>query len=203
MALALQHHAVDGYLFAGAHAQRVADPYLVQRHVAFAAIVGDTPRRLRRQPEQGLQRCTGAPTGAQLQEIAEGHQGDDDRGRFEIHADPALRIAETRREDLRPQERDCAVGPGHAGAQPDQGVHVRVPWLQRTPAASEERCAAPQHHHGRQHGLDPDGHAVPGRIGARLDSTPRLLRWTRWLPRWCTDAAYRLFARVRYRLFGR
>jgi predicted DCC family thiol-disulfide oxidoreductase YuxK len=40
-------------------------------------------------------------------------------------------------------------------------------------------------------------------VGALLDSPPRLLRWTRWLPRRGTDAAYRLFAHVRYRLFGR
>ena len=41
------------------------------------------------------------------------------------------------------------------------------------------------------------------RVCEALGIGPRLLPWLRRLPRWCTDPAYRLFARSRYRLFGK
>lgn len=41
------------------------------------------------------------------------------------------------------------------------------------------------------------------RIAADLDGPWRRLAWLRILPRWLTDLGYRLFARSRYRLFGR
>ena len=36
-----------------------------------------------------------------------------------------------------------------------------------------------------------------------LDPQPVWLRWLRWVPRPLADLGYRLFARLRYRLFGR
>jgi predicted DCC family thiol-disulfide oxidoreductase YuxK len=41
------------------------------------------------------------------------------------------------------------------------------------------------------------------RIWAEVEPTRPLLRWLRRLPRPLTDLGYRLFARLRYRLFGR
>jgi predicted DCC family thiol-disulfide oxidoreductase YuxK len=41
------------------------------------------------------------------------------------------------------------------------------------------------------------------RIYAALELKSRLMPWMRRLPRWCTDLAYRLFVRFRYRIFGR
>jgi predicted DCC family thiol-disulfide oxidoreductase YuxK len=41
------------------------------------------------------------------------------------------------------------------------------------------------------------------RVAAELDGRWRRLAWLRRLPRPLTDAAYRLFARHRYRLFGK
>jgi predicted DCC family thiol-disulfide oxidoreductase YuxK len=36
-----------------------------------------------------------------------------------------------------------------------------------------------------------------------LDPPPAWLPWVRWLPRPLADVAYRIFARLRYRVFGR
>ncbi len=41
------------------------------------------------------------------------------------------------------------------------------------------------------------------RICAELGRPWRALSWALWLPRWLTDLAYRLLARVRYRVFGK
>ena len=41
------------------------------------------------------------------------------------------------------------------------------------------------------------------RLAAQLDSGWRRLTWLRPLPRALTDLAYRLFARLRYRIFGK
>jgi len=41
------------------------------------------------------------------------------------------------------------------------------------------------------------------RIAATIGLDSWQLRWARRLPRWCADLAYRLFARVRYRAYGR
>ncbi len=41
------------------------------------------------------------------------------------------------------------------------------------------------------------------RLLAQLDPPWRWLAWLRWLPRPLTDLGYRLFARIRYRVFGR
>ena len=41
------------------------------------------------------------------------------------------------------------------------------------------------------------------RIYADLGLQSRLVSSARWLPRWCTDVAYRAFARMRYQLFGK
>jgi len=41
------------------------------------------------------------------------------------------------------------------------------------------------------------------RLIAQLDGPWRRLAWLRWIPRSIADLGYRLFARIRYRLFGR
>ena len=41
------------------------------------------------------------------------------------------------------------------------------------------------------------------RVLDEVDGPWRRLRWLRWLPRAVTDLGYRLFARLRFRIFGR
>jgi predicted DCC family thiol-disulfide oxidoreductase YuxK len=41
------------------------------------------------------------------------------------------------------------------------------------------------------------------RVLAQIEGPWRHLAWLGRLPRWCTDPAYRLFVRHRYRIFGR
>ena len=116
--------AVDRHLFAGTDAHAVADHELIECHVFFRAIGADTPRGLGREPEQLPDREAGAAARRELQPFAQQHQRDDDRGRFEVHADHAVRIAHFRRKGSRRECREQAERVGHQHAKPDQRVHV-------------------------------------------------------------------------------
>ena len=97
---ALQHLAVDRHLLARAHAQAVADVHVRQRNVLFGAVGAQTPRGLRREAEQRLERRRGARARLQFQHLAEQRQRDDDRGRLEVDADAPV-LAERVREQVR------------------------------------------------------------------------------------------------------
>ena len=92
---AFEHDAVDGDAFAGPHAQAVADVHLLQRHVLFGAVgvdpcapsVGARPSRLR-------MAALVAAARAKFQHLAEQHEHDDDRRRFEVDRRPRPSFAE-------------------------------------------------------------------------------------------------------------
>src|SRR3546814_3240149 len=73
----------------------VAYVHMLKRDVLFAAVVVDAPRCLRGQPEQRLYRRSGLAAGAQLQQLAEQRQRDDDSCRLEIDPYPSV-LAERR-----------------------------------------------------------------------------------------------------------
>ncbi len=105
--------AVDRDALAGAHAQAVADAHLGERHVALAAVGVDAARGGRRQLQQRADGGSGAAARAQLQHLAEQHQGDDDGGRLEVDADAAVHAAERGGEDpaAPPSRRRCSPTP--------------------------------------------------------------------------------------------
>ena len=162
MACAFEHHGVGRHFLARAHAQRVADMHVVQRHVVLVAIGLDAARGLWCKSEQRLERRAGAPARAQFEEIAEQDKGDDHRGGFEIHRDIAVRVTKRIRKCVGNEKGDEAVQPRHAGAERDQRVHVRRPGLERAPAAHEERGTTPKHDDSSENRFDPRCDAIPG-----------------------------------------
>ena len=53
---ALEHDAVHRNLLARPDAQAIARLHLIERHVPLMAVVADTSRRFRREPEEGADR---------------------------------------------------------------------------------------------------------------------------------------------------
>ena len=151
----LDHRAVDRHLFAGAHAQPVADHDRLERDLLFGSVVRDAPRRLRREVEERADGAGGLLARPQFQHLAEQHQHGDHRGGLEIDRDRAVFGAERRRKDAGRDSGDDAVDPGDAGAERDQREHVEVAGDQRLPAALEERPARPQHDRRGEHQLHP------------------------------------------------
>ena len=72
-----------GTRFARPHAQSVADPYDLKRHIHFA-IGLNAPRGLGREFQQRPDRAAGALARAQFQNLTQQHQHGDDGGGFEI-----------------------------------------------------------------------------------------------------------------------
>ena len=90
-AAAFDDNAIDRHLFAGPHAQPVADMDLIERHFFLAAVGANAPRGLRREIEQRADGAAGRLARAQFQHLAEQDQHGDDGGRFEIDRDGAVR----------------------------------------------------------------------------------------------------------------
>jgi hypothetical protein len=90
--------AIHRHLVAGNHAQPVADPHLVERDFVVA-LVGDLPRRRRREIQQRFDGAAGAAAGAQFQHLTKQHQHDDHRSRLEVDGDLALHAASWRGTD--------------------------------------------------------------------------------------------------------
>ena len=151
----LEDGAVDGHPLAGPHAEPVAGTHPVERHVLLPAVGPENPRRRRGQPEQRPDGPAGPAPGAQLEHLAQQHQHRDHRRHLEVDADLARVTARGRREEPRRERGGHAVRIGGARAEPDQREHVRAPVREGRAGALEERPAAPQHHGGREHELEP------------------------------------------------
>ncbi|VUD73788.1 hypothetical protein MET9862_04408 [Methylobacterium symbioticum] len=149
---ARDHGSVRGDALAGPDADHVADAQRCERH--FDLRPGpDHARGLRREVHQPGDGRAGAALGAGLHEPPEQDQGDDEGARLEIEMGAA------RGQDARRDGRDQRVEVGGAGAEGDEGVHVRVPAQKARDAAREEAPPRSGQDQGRQHGLN---HRVAG-----------------------------------------
>ena len=144
--------AVDRNLFAGPHAQDVANLNVGERNVLLTSVTHPS-RGLRRQAEQFSNRGARAVPRAKLHHLTEQHEhGDHDSG-VEVRLDRAAHL-EPGRKDAGRQCRDHAVPVRGADAEADQREHVRAAVDERLPHALEERPATPQHDGRRQRQLD-------------------------------------------------
>ncbi len=100
------------------------------------------------------------PACPQLENLAEQHQRDDHRCRFEIDADMSVLITKPVRKDLRRQHRNNAEQKCRASAHSNQGEHVEVHGLERAIAALEKRPAGPQDHGRRDDQLEPESYTL-------------------------------------------
>ena len=141
--MALQHHAVDRHLVAGAHAQFFTDLHRVERDFLVAAVIFHAARSLGRQIEQRLDRARSRLARAQFEHLADQHQHSDHAGGFEIDRRRAAVRAEGIRKNPRRETCDHAVDVSHANAHGDQREHVEVAGEQRLVAAHEKRPARP------------------------------------------------------------
>ena len=91
---------------------------------------------------------------ALLQNLANQHDGRDDRRRLEIERH-AVRGAQRLRETVAPEHGRHAVEKRRAGARDDQRKHVGVALAERFPPTAQERPAAPEKHRRRQRTLEP------------------------------------------------
>ena len=138
--LPLDDLAVDGDGLAGPDADNLAGADLGQRDLDFQAIPDDL-RRLGGEVEQPLDRRARRPFRADLEELAQRDQGQDDPG---VHEEVGLvGVAE--------QELDHAIAVGRRGPQGDQRVHVRRALLQAIPGPSAVRSAQVNLQHAREH----------------------------------------------------
>jgi hypothetical protein len=156
---AFDDRAINRHRLAGADHEHVARDQRRHRHVDQFGDIANSPLnagRLRLQFRQRLDRGRGPGLGPRLEDLAQQHQRDD-RGRgFEIH----VLVVQV------PGRDDDAVGPGHAGAQRHQHVHVAGAAADGVEAADVEAPANPELHWRRQQQLQPAREHVVMGIGA-------------------------------------
>jgi len=87
--------------------------------------------------------------------LAQQHQDRDDSGRFEVHGNRAMVIAELGWEERWREQRHNAVAPRHTRSQRDQCEHVEIAGPQRLIATLKERKSGPQHNRRGQRELNP------------------------------------------------
>ena len=93
-AFPLDHNAIDRDLLAGTHSKPIAGTHVLERHVFFVAIFANPTCRLRGQAEQRTYRRACVTARAQLHDLSQQHQRDDDGCGFEVDADGAALISE-------------------------------------------------------------------------------------------------------------
>jgi len=98
-AVPVEHDTIDRHLLAGTDPQLVARHDRFERDVLLGAVVTDKAGVFRREIEQRADGAAGLRSRAQFEDLAEQHQGDDDRGRLEIERDFSFGRAEGSRED--------------------------------------------------------------------------------------------------------
>jgi len=91
---AFQHDAVDRHLLAGTDAQAIARNYFFERDIGLGAVVTHESGAFWREIEQRSDGTARLRAGSQFENLAEQHQGHDDRRRLEINRDRAVRRAE-------------------------------------------------------------------------------------------------------------
>jgi hypothetical protein len=130
--------AVDRNLLAGTDAQAVAHQNVVEADVDLTSVRLDAARLRRCEAEQRLEGGAGSAARAELEDLSEQDQRDDDRGRLEVQADLSVMVAERRREEPWRDHGDDAVGERDADPEADQRPHVQAPVAQRRSEADEE-----------------------------------------------------------------
>lgn len=157
---AFDQAAIDRDFLARPHAQAVAHGNVFDGDLLVRSVQPDAQGLFWRQVQQGSDGAGGTFAGAQLQQLAQEHQGDDDGGGLEIEGRLAVHVLEGVGDQVGRDDRGRAETPGDQGPERDQGEHVQVPSPDRGPAARDERPARPQHHRRRQGELDPSAPAV-------------------------------------------
>ena len=164
----LDDDAVDRHLLAGAHAHEVAVHDLGDRQVELGAVAHHSSRA-RLQPDQRADGLAGLALGARLEQAPEQDEGDDERGRVEVHGRAqAVVVEETGEEDA-----GGAVEVGRRGAQRDQRVHGRAAVARRGQGGAVELAPYPELH---RRGQRPQHPAVGEKEGTK--AKPMLPRKT-------------------------
>ena len=147
MGAAFEQLAVYRDALAGTHDNLVADAYLGDRHFALDAVAPDA-RNIRAKRLQRPDRVGRLPLRARLEPLAEQHERDDDRRRFEI---------ERWHRFVGGQQREDAQAERGAGAKRDEQVHVAAAGAQRGPAGAVEACPEPELYRRGEQQLQPAG----------------------------------------------
>ena len=143
-ARALDDHAVDRDLLSRPDPEPVADVDLVEGDVLLAAVVLQSPRDLRREAQQGLDRARRLVPGAELEHLPQEHQRRDHRRRLEVDRDRAVVAAERGRKEPGEEVGDDAVEVGGAGADGDQREHVEAATERSTPSPGRRTATRPR-----------------------------------------------------------
>ena len=123
---ALDHVAIDGNRLTRPDPHPITEPDLGLGDLLLLA-VADHPRGRGRQVDQPLDGLRGRPPRADLEELAQGDQGQDDPG---IHEEMGL-------VDMPEKQVDHAVKERRRGPQCDQGIHVRRSLEQPLPGPAD------------------------------------------------------------------
>ncbi len=142
--LPVDHLGIDRNRLAGTHQQHVAPTHLFDVDVDPRVVAFDV-RLLGLQIDQRVDRRGGACLRARFEDLAQQHQGHDDRRRLEV--DVPARSAEHRRVD--------AQGVRGGGAQGDEHVHVGRAAAQAVPGTDVEALADPELHRRGEQPLQP------------------------------------------------
>ena len=162
--MAVEYLAVGGYLVAGAHAQDVAELHVIDGDFTFAAVGIHAQRSVRLQLDQFADGFAGLALGPFFHVATEQDEGADAGSRFEI--DVVVHF----------QHAGNAVGPGGAGTNGNQRVHVRFALPGQRPGFLEDAVAAAEQndageckfHHAQcrrfmhQHARNHDGRSEQG-----------------------------------------
>jgi hypothetical protein len=137
--VAFKHDAIDGHLLAGPYAEPVADLHLVERNVCLPALVVKPLRRLGSQAKQRANRTAGLASSAQLQNLSEKNQSDDDCCWLEVHIDLPPNSAKRRWKYLRENGCEDAVKVGRSSSKRYKRKHVEAAMHDGLPAPDKER----------------------------------------------------------------
>ena len=137
----LDDDAVDRHLLARAHAHEVVVDDLGDRHVDLDAVAHHA-RRARLQADQRADGVAGLAAGARFEQAAEQDEGDDERGRVEVHRHAQTVVVEEAGEE----HAGGAVEVGGRRPQGDEGVHGGAAVARRGQGGAVELAADPELH---------------------------------------------------------
>ena len=158
----LEHDAVHGNVFAGAHHKHVADSHLIHRNRDFCA-VPDQNGRLRRQLHQTLQRISGFALRIGLQHFADRDQRQDHRGGFKIKLMQIMHrgfVSALHLHTRHDKQHHRRIGKSGHGAECNQRVHIRRAVKQTLKTADKEFLVDHHDNAGQQHLQDAHSHGV-------------------------------------------
>ncbi len=147
---ALDDDAVDRHLLTGSHAHDVVVADLGDRQVDLAAAAHHA-RRAGLQADERADGLAGLAFGARLEQAAEQDEGDDERGRVEVHRRAEAVVVEESGEE----DSGGAVEVGGRRAQHDQRVHGGAAVARGRQRGAVELPADPELHRCGQRPQDP------------------------------------------------